>query len=298
MKYDVALQMFSKVSETLEKNLPKWDEISAFREIYDEFMKNLVKLKKLSEKQIKKPATLLNKKDKLLNQLTEKVIPVANILQVYSTDYKEKKIKPVKIIKEKLIHTKDSVILKKCGYVLAKSRKLFNKALKKGQKINNEGTQSNILGYGLTERMIHELEASYDQFKEESDYIGSILSQEKKIMGKMKTLVRKNKKLLSKKLDKLMILFESKDPEFHRLYKQSREAAASPEVNKGSNPVGRPRKTQSNKTQQSKTQPNKTQQSKTQQRKTQQRKTQQRKTHSRRRKTIQKIKPVTPKSGE
>ena len=78
MKYDVALQMFSKVSETLEKNLPKWDEISAFREIYDEFMKNLVKLKKLSEKQIKKPATLLNKKDKLLNQLTEKIIPVAN----------------------------------------------------------------------------------------------------------------------------------------------------------------------------------------------------------------------------
>lgn len=227
MKYDVALQMFSKVSETLEKNLSKWDEISAFREIYDEFMKNLVKLKRLSEKQIKKPATLLNKKDKLLNQLTEKVIPVANILQVYSTDYKEKKIKPVKIIKEKLLHSKDSVILKKCGYVLANSRKLFNKALKKGQKINSEGTQSNILGYGLTEGMIHELEASYDQFKEESDYVGSILSQEKKIMGKMKTLIRKNRKLLSKKLDKLMILFESKDPEFHRLYKQSREEKSS-----------------------------------------------------------------------
>ncbi len=274
MKYDVALQMFSRVSETLEKNLSKWDDLIAFREIYDEFMKNFVKLKKLSEKQIKKPATLLNKKNKLLNQLIEKVIPVTNILQVYSSDYKDKKIKPVKINKEKLIHSKDSVILKKCGYVLAKSRKLFDKALKKAQKLNSIGTQSNILGYGLTDGMIHELEASYDQFKKESDYVGNILNQEKKITGKMKALVRNNKKLLSKKLDKLMILFESKDPDFHRLYTQSREEKTSvPE--KKPNPVRQQVKKQQKSTIKKGTQQRGTQQKRTSTRiGTQQKKTQ------------------------
>ncbi|MBN2213050.1 MAG: hypothetical protein JW723_02300 [Bacteroidales bacterium] len=253
MKDDASLKMFARVSETLEKNLVKWDGIIALREIYDEFMKNFVKLKKLSEKQIKRPATLLNEKNKLLNQLAEKVIPVANILEVYRTDHVKKNIRPVKITRNKLLNSKDPVVLKKCGYVLKKSRKLFNKANKNAQRINSKDGKTNILSYGLVGNMIHELEESYEKFKTESDYVGSIINQEKKITGKMKSLVSKNKKLLSKKLDKLMVLFESKDPEFHQLYNQSREAP-TPETQKRPKTVGRPVKIQPQQARQRKTQ--------------------------------------------
>jgi len=252
MKYDSKLQMFERVSVILENNLAKWNGITAFREIYDEFMKNFAKLKKLSEKQIQKPATLYNAKKRLLDQLVEKVMPVANILEVYGTDHKEKRIKPVKITRNKLSKSKDSVVLKKCGYVLQTSSKLYNKALKKARRIKNQGAGTSILNYGLTEGMIHKLEESYDKFKKESDYVGDLLKQEKKIAGKIKTLVNQNKKLLCKKLDKLMILFESRDPEFHQLYQQSREAAPAV-TEKRPNSVGRPRKVQQDITPQNKT---------------------------------------------
>ncbi|HJX71921.1 MAG TPA: hypothetical protein VJ346_08215 [Bacteroidales bacterium] len=257
--------MFERVNVTLEKNLAKWNGITAFREIYDEFMKNFAKLKKMSEKQIQKSDTLYNAKNRLLDQLVEKVMPLANILEVYGMDHKEKRIKPIKITRNKLSKSKDSVVLKKCGYVLQTSRKLFNKALKKAERIKNEDAGTSILNYGLTEGMIHELEVSYDKFKKESEYVGNLLKQEKKIAGKIKTLVNQNKKLLGKKLDKLMILFESKDPEFHQLYQQSREAAPAV-TEKRPNPVGRPRKTQQNRTLQDKTPRNKTPQKKTRRR--------------------------------
>ena len=45
---------------------------------------------------------------------------------------------------------------------------------------------------------------------------------EKKITEKIQNLVKRNNKLLQKKMDKLMILFQSRDPEFHELYQKSR----------------------------------------------------------------------------
>src|SRR4030042_3516546 len=147
MKYDSKLQMFERVNVTLEKNLAKWNGITAFREIYDEFMKNFAKLKKMSEKQIQKSDTLYNAKNRLLDQLVEKVMPLANILEVYGMDHKTKRIKPIKITRNKLSKSKDSVVLKKCGYVLQTSRKLFNKALKKAERIKNEDAGTSILNY-------------------------------------------------------------------------------------------------------------------------------------------------------
>ena len=222
MNHDVTLQMFTRVNETLEKNLSKWDGIAALREIYDEFMKNFVKIKKLSEKQIKRPAALVNAKNKLLNQLIEKVIPVANVLEVYGTGNDKKLSKSVKISKNKLLKSKDSKILKKCQLVLRNSRNLFNKALKDVERKPNIISRTNILDYGLTEGMINELEDLFKKFKTESEDVGNKLKQEKKITEKTKNLVKRNNKLLQKKMDKLMILFESRDPEFHELYQKSR----------------------------------------------------------------------------
>ncbi len=222
MNYDVTLQMFTRVSETLEKNLSKWDGIAALREFYDEFMKNYVKIKKLSEKQNKRPATLMKTKDKLMEKLAEKAVPVANVLEVFTAGTGKKNVKPVKINKNKLLKSKDTVILKKCDQILRNSRNLFNKAMKDTEMSATPTSVKNISDYGLTEKMIDELEDSFSKFKSESDQVGNILKQEKKSAEKINKLVRKNSKLLQKKLDKLMVLFESRDPEFFGLYQKSR----------------------------------------------------------------------------
>ena len=236
MNHDVTLKMYTRVNEILEKNLSKWDGIAALREIYDEFMKNFVKIKKLSEKQIKRPATLINTKNELLNQLIKKVIPVANVLEVYGIRKNKKRSKSVKISKNKLLKSKDPVILKKCGQILRNGRKLFNKAESDAERKMDVTSGKNILDYGLTEGMINDLEDSYKRFKTESEQVGSKLNQEKKIAAKIKNLVKNNNKLLKNKLDKLMILFESRDPEFHELYQISR-GFILPEPGKIDNPT-------------------------------------------------------------
>ena len=121
-----------------------------------------------------------------------------------------------------LLKSKDSAILKKCELVLRNSRNLFNKALKDVERKTNITSRTNILDYGLTEGMIDELEDLFNKFKTASEHVGNIVKQETKITEKTKNLVKKNTKLLQKKMDKLMILFESRDPEFHELYQKSR----------------------------------------------------------------------------
>ena len=245
MKYDVTLQMFSRVNEIMEKNLSRWDGIAALRTIYDEFMKNYVKIKKLSEEQIKRPNTLINAKNKLLNQLVEKVIPVANVLEVYSTGRKKKDDKTVKISKNKLLKSKDSIILKKCQLVLRNSRKLFNKATKDAEKKITSPSKTNITDYGLTEGMINALEDICIKYKAESEQVGNKLKQELKIAEEIKNLVKKNNKLLQKKLDKLMIIFDSRDPEFYEIYQKSRGfviAESGPGNSSTDNPKRTPQK--------------------------------------------------------
>lgn len=247
MKYDLALQMFARVNETLEKNLSKWDGIAALREIYDEFMKNYVKIKKLSEKQIKRPANLINAKNKLLDQLIEKAIPVANVLEVYGSGNNKKRSKPVKISRNKLLKSKDSAIIKKCEQLLSNSRRLYNKALKNIERKTNNPSGTNILGYGLTEGMMNELEDSFNKFKSESGQVRSTLKQEKKITEKIERLVNKNNKLLQQKLDKLMVLFESRDPELYVLYQKSRGFIITEPV-KSNTPTPKPKKAQQKRT--------------------------------------------------
>jgi hypothetical protein len=234
--------MFARVNETLEKNLSKWDGLSALREIYDDFMKNYVKIKKLSDEQIKRPAALINAKNKLLNQLTEKVIPVANVLEVYLTGKNKKNYKKVKISKNKLLKSKDSKILKKCELVLRNSRKLFNKATKDAEKVITATSKTNIKDYGLTEVMLNDLEDIFNKYKAESEQVGDKLKKEIKITEKILTLVKKNNKLLKKKLDKLMIIFESKDPEFYEIYQKSRGLIMPGPVS-NPNPTPKPKRT-------------------------------------------------------
>jgi hypothetical protein len=227
------IKMFEKVNETLEKNLSKWDNLTAFHLSYDLFMRNLVKLKKLELKLVHYEEPVQIERSKLLNQLVKSVIPVANILEVYGSDRNKKLEKTVRIDRDKFIKAGDPAIMKKCKIVLEKSRKLFDKAWK-NTKEKSKKSRPSVLEYGLTESMINKFGEHYKRYKEASDTLNEVEEKEKKTLAKLKSLVSQNNKVLITKFDKLIVLFESKAPAFFDSYIQSRIIEAGPSDKKKS----------------------------------------------------------------
>ncbi|MBN2613352.1 MAG: hypothetical protein JXB00_17495 [Bacteroidales bacterium] len=237
MKYEETKQMFEKVYENLEKNLEKWNTNIAFKDAYDDFVRNLNKLRKLDEKKSKSLGTNIEQKNNLLILLTDNVMPVATVMEVYGNDYDKKLSKTARISKNKLLKAKDSEVLDKCEEILKKGRKNYNKAVKNAQKQKNGKSLKNIASYGLTEEMVNELEVSYKKFKKQSELVKKLTRQENKIEQKIKVLVKKTILLFETKLDKLMELFKLKEPEFYKLFSQSRKIGLNKIVNENKSPI-------------------------------------------------------------
>ena len=230
------LKMNQKVRETLEKNTEKWKNISAFSRIYNQFTGNLDKLLKLSEKIDGDAGKRTFKKNELAGILIGKTMPIANILEVYGSDNNTKLAKAVKTTKEKLLKSKDKIILKKCELVLTKGKKAFEKAAGPG-KNPDENKKSTARDYGLTQEMLKELDNAFAAYTKESSDYKKIARNDKKITKQIKLLAGKNNKLLRKKLDKLMVIFESKDAEFYASYEQSRKPEQSGKKSKITEPT-------------------------------------------------------------
>ncbi len=194
----------------MEEQLEKWNSISQIRKAYDEFIRNLKKLKDLQpdlEKNLEPVQDELKAKQE---RLIEKLFPVANILLVYGADNKIKKpLRNMIISQEELARMKKEKLLDLSGKMLNITDKYFP---------DPEQSESELSAYGLTPAMVDEFSQALTKYAYALQLNKDLLRNRSKSKKTSNRLLKANREILEKRLDRLMTVFSVTHPSFYQEY--------------------------------------------------------------------------------
>jgi len=215
------LNMYNTVSGVMNDNQQTWTRVYQLKNVFDKFLVNTRHLAELKTEQEKDLQPLLSAMFEKRETLIILGTPVVNIILAYSHDKKEKKLlKKMNLSKNKLEKSKDSDLIEECKTIYKAAKKLYKKSI--AEKENSENKSVKILEYGLSEKMIIDLQTAVN------DFIKSRLALHEAIQGKDKmekqitTILKKNEKLLKNKMDLLISIFETSKPDFFKAYMEAR----------------------------------------------------------------------------
>jgi len=215
------LNMYNTVSGVMNDNQQTWTRVYQLKNVFDKFSVNTRHLAELKTEQEKDLQPLLSAMFEKRETLIILGTPVVNIILAYSHDKKEKKLlKKMNLSKNKLEKSKDSDLIEECKTIYKAAKKLYKKSI--AEKENSENKSVKILEYGLSEKMIIDLQTAVN------DFIKSRLALHEAIQGKDKmekqitTILKKNEKLLKNKMDLLISIFETSKPDFFKAYMEAR----------------------------------------------------------------------------
>jgi hypothetical protein len=194
----------------MEENLDSWNHIGEIRRSYDDFVKNLKRLREVKKDLLRDLSPFRTSLIEKRRQLLQKLSPLTNVLAVYIQDHPSgKKI-------ETMVQQRHQ--LKEYGHtsLLKYAKKLF-KLLRK----RLGGAQ--IRRYGLTEDMIRDLGGSIHEFESSLKLKSDLFSAQEKTIGRAEKLIRNNRKLLKRRLDQLLTVFSGTHPGFYNTYRELRD---------------------------------------------------------------------------
>ena len=201
---------FQELNKLMEDQLEKWNSIGEIRKTYDEFVRNLKKLKDLQPDLEKNLEPVQDELQLKQDQLIGKIFPVANVMAVYGSDNKLKKsIRNLIISQEELRKMKSGKLLDLAGKMLKITDKYFP---------GPEQSESELSRYGLTSVMVEEFSASLTNYAYALQLNKDLLrnrSQSKKFSNR---LLKANREILEKRLDRLMTVFSVTHPSFYQEY--------------------------------------------------------------------------------
>jgi len=220
-KQSAKLKMHQSILDVMYGSEDIWGVVPQLQndmEIFSENVKTVEKLKSEKGKEIK---PLLEYKLKKRKELIDSSLPPLNVLLAYGHDVKDKELlKKMNFSRNKLTKAKDLDLIENCSLIYKTAHKLYMKSLDT-KEAETEKTKD-FFGYGLNDKMLEEIEIA------EKAFIKSLL--ELKIAIKNKTLVSKeitaklkeNDTLLRNKIDLLISIFETSNPELIKKYTESR----------------------------------------------------------------------------
>ncbi len=211
--------VFDEITNFMETNLEKWNSIEEIRKTYDDFVSNLKKIKEIQPElerdlsPVKKE--LAKKKDLLLQRL----FPVRNILEVYAEDHNiGKKGKSIATVRNKLETMAEGELLE----YASRLHRLIDEYMH-GEEKQEAGTNritpgKDIQRYGLTQSMMDGLHSAIHQYQSAFELRTDVSRYRKRMKKKSGALIRANRRLLTKRLDKLMSVFSGTHPSFFKAY--------------------------------------------------------------------------------
>jgi hypothetical protein len=153
------------------------------------------------------------------------MLPVGNILEVYAQDHSTGKKTKALVKDQKAIESLRNRALLDHGQRL---HKRIDRYLNATVNLNtSEGTSepdpssdasTDIKRYGLTRLMLDELYTATQRFQSALKLREDVMTYRKKILSKRDNLVKANRKLLDKRLNKLMTVFTGTHPSFYKEY--------------------------------------------------------------------------------
>jgi hypothetical protein len=189
------------------------------------------KMMNLYSKLGKESTSVGNAKNEHRTELLERTIPVITILDIFAYDKKKRKLqKQLKhLTAEYLNKCSDNKLIKisKKIWTIANKHGVYSLAFisKNKSSLNTYKSKVALLknGYGLMPEMIKNIEEANIKFVESLIYYEDELKEKAKIVKKIKKINKQTAKLLEKKLDRYVGLFESENPGFFKEYQKIRE---------------------------------------------------------------------------
>jgi tetratricopeptide (TPR) repeat protein len=210
---------FQEINKLMEEQLEKWHSITEIRKTYDEFIKNLKKLKDLQPDLEKNLGPVQDELKEKQENLIGKIFPVANILAVYGSDKKLKKgIRSMIISQDELNNMKKRKLLELAGRMLKTTEKFFP---------DQEPVESELSHYGLTAAMVDEFSTALTKYAYALQLNKDLLRNRSKSKSMSNRVLKENRKLLTKRLDRLMTVFSFTHPSFYQDYAYIRRSKTS-----------------------------------------------------------------------
>ena len=212
----VWILQFQEINKLMEGQLEKWHSITEIRKTYDEFIKNLKKLKDLQPDLEKNLGPVQDELKEKQENLIGKFFPVANILAVYGSDNKLKKgVRSIIISRDELNKMNKGKLLDLAGRMLKTMEKFFP---------DQEQAESELSQYGLTAIMVDEFSTALTKYAYALQLNKDLLRNRSKSKKTSNRLLKDNCKLLEKRLDRLMTVFSITHPSFYQDYASIRRS--------------------------------------------------------------------------
>jgi len=207
---------FQEINKLMEDQLEKWHSITEIRKTYDEFIKILKKLKDLQPDLEKNLDPVQDELKEKRENVIVKIFPLTNILAVYITDNK------LKNGTRSMIFSKDELDkLKK-----TKLLDLASRVLKTAEKYlpDPDMEDHDLVSYGITGTMLDEFSSALTKYAYAMQLNKDLLNNRSKSRKTSNRLLKANREMLNKRLDRLMTVFSVTHPSFYQDYASIRSS--------------------------------------------------------------------------
>jgi len=233
-KFEKQLITQKSIITVMENNVSSWQNIVELKNNYDRFVKNYKKITDCETELRFDPAEIYMEGNKSKEELIEKLFPIASLISVYASDLGDKKLHNQSNIKfTQLEKKKSKALLRIVSNILTFAGKLMGK----GEKLTDASgkkkkTVKSITDYGLTEKHLKDLKAASDTYCEKVKSIRIYRVKKAACKKNVEALLLKNEKILKRKLDKFMTLFQESNKTFYDNYWAARSGEALSEADK------------------------------------------------------------------
>ena len=213
------LEAQRSVMGVMENNLQVWQSVKEIRKNYDTFVRNI---KKIGDCLAVTGTDLepLKEKMRLSRESTiGHLLPIAGVMEVFAGDTGDRKLaKIAKATIKSPEKMKTSSLRKYCLEVLKRASGLLESPAA-GTKGKDD---HHLSGYGLTVKHIQRLQESSDFFCHIVDNYEEALEKRDKYETRLERYIQDNKMILTRKLDRTILLFRDSHKEFHDSYFRAR----------------------------------------------------------------------------
>jgi len=207
---------FQEINKLMEDQLEKWHSITEIRKTYDEFIKNLKKLKDLQPDLEKNLDPVQDELKEKHENLIGKIFPLTNILPVYINDKKLKKgTRSMIISKDELDKLKKAKLLDLAGRILETTEKYLP---------DLDMEDHDLSRYGITAIMVDEFSSALTKYAYALQLNKDLLNNRSKSRKTSNRLLKVNREILNKRLDRLMTVFSVTHPSFYQDYANIRRS--------------------------------------------------------------------------
>ena len=222
----------AQVISILSRNAEVWKKVSKFQEAVDRLISNQEKLVEL-QALLNKDITVTEKaKNERRKELEDRTMTVVRIMQVFAHDKKKGKLqrKLYHLTYEFIENCMDLELVEISKEIWLIANKFGGYALTFVSKIkaaldpeNVKATNKFEKEFGLNPDMIKNLEEAILSFIKAMIPYNEEMAEKGKVVIKMKAINKKTKKLLTNKIDRLVLMFENENPGFYKEYHDLRE---------------------------------------------------------------------------